>query len=193
MRPLAYTMLADLIHHLRDQLKPEQIGKAIQVYIKNFHDDFPGTSFQTMSAKLLINIADCIGKVKPAEDARHHFHDDLQRHRRQVRGHESAVRVCRQRTARNLTPAPPGEMVIENYMADRDKPPDWDEIYVFNATPIKTQSPRERTSNLINDNKFLLKNLVAGLKTLFGVLKNTNPPALKPESEPSSIPTNWND
>jgi transformation/transcription domain-associated protein len=43
-------MLADLIHHLREMLSPDQIGKAIQVYIKNFHDDFPGTSFQTMSA-----------------------------------------------------------------------------------------------------------------------------------------------
>ncbi|MDT9136295.1 hypothetical protein RSW15_24490, partial [Escherichia coli] len=75
-------------------------------------------------------------------------------------------------------------MVIENYMADQDSPPEWEEIYIFNATPIKTQSPLERTSNLISDNKFLLKNLVAGLKTLFGVLRNTNPSPLKAESEP---------
>jgi transformation/transcription domain-associated protein len=191
MRPLAYTMLADLIHHLRDMLNPKQIGKAIQVYIKNFHDDFPGTSFQTMSAKLLINMADCIAKVKPAADARHHFMmifnaiaDKFAAMNLQF---ENAVRLS------NLPPVPPGEMVVENYMADQDSPPEWDETYIFNATPIKTQSPRERTSNLISDNKFLLKNLVAGLKTLFGVLRNTNPTPLKAESEPSVFPANWND
>ncbi|KAK4989515.1 hypothetical protein LTR28_001582, partial [Elasticomyces elasticus] len=62
LRPLAYSMLADLIHHVRDKLTSNQIRKTVVVYTRNLHDDYPGTSFQTMSAKLLINMAECMAK-----------------------------------------------------------------------------------------------------------------------------------
>ena len=64
MRPLAYSMLADLIHHVRDHLSRDQIRRTVEVYTKNLHDDFPGTSFQTMSAKLLLNMAENISKLE---------------------------------------------------------------------------------------------------------------------------------
>ncbi|GKT40806.1 transcription-associated protein 1 [Colletotrichum spaethianum] len=73
MRPLAYSMLADLIHHVRDSLTPEQIRKTVEVYTKNLQDNFPGTSFQTMSAKLLLNMAECIAKMPNKVDARHYL------------------------------------------------------------------------------------------------------------------------
>lgn len=60
MRPLAYSTLADLIHHVRPKLTRDHIAKTVEVYTKNLHDDFPGTSFQTMSAKLLLNLAEVI-------------------------------------------------------------------------------------------------------------------------------------
>lgn len=73
MRPLAYSMLADLIHHVRDSLSPEQIRKTVEVYTRNLQDNFPGTSFQTMSAKLLLNMAECIAKLPNKVDARHYL------------------------------------------------------------------------------------------------------------------------
>ncbi|CAI4210370.1 unnamed protein product [Parascedosporium putredinis] len=73
MRPLAYSMLADLIHHVRDLLKPEQIRKTVEVYTKNLQDDFPGASFQTMSARLLLNMAESIAKMPNKVDARHYL------------------------------------------------------------------------------------------------------------------------
>ena len=39
MRPLAYSMLADLIHHLRESLSKEQIRRTVEVYTKNLHAD----------------------------------------------------------------------------------------------------------------------------------------------------------
>ncbi|KAF2663337.1 hypothetical protein BT63DRAFT_380282 [Microthyrium microscopicum] len=191
MRPLAYSMLADLIHHLRDSLKPEQIRMTIQVYTKNLHDDFPGTSFQTMSAKLLINMDACIGKIQPKEEARHciimilnAIADKFAAMNSQF---ENASKVSKQ------TPVlGPGEVIKETYMAEKDSPPDWDEVSIFAATPIKTQSPRERTTNPVNDNKFLFKNLIAGLKSLFAQLRNTNPDPL-PDADPSILPKNWDD
>ena len=73
MRPLAYSMLADLIHHVRDALDPKQIRKTVEVYTKNLQDSFPGTSFQTMSAKLLLNMAECISRMPSKTDARYYL------------------------------------------------------------------------------------------------------------------------
>src|SRR5699024_8803169 len=71
MRPLAYSMLADLIHHVRDYLTRDQIRRTVEVYTKNLHDDFPGASFQTMSAKLLLNMAERISKLEDKGEARY--------------------------------------------------------------------------------------------------------------------------
>lgn len=70
-RPLAYSMLADLIHHVRDSLDRNQIGRTVEVYTKNLHDNFPGTSFQTMSAKLLLNLAEFIAKLEDKQEGGH--------------------------------------------------------------------------------------------------------------------------
>ncbi|KAF2403064.1 hypothetical protein EJ06DRAFT_580246 [Trichodelitschia bisporula] len=187
MRPLAYSMLADLIHHLRESLTREQIHRTIEVYTKNLHDDFPGTSFQTMSAKLLLNLAECIAKLDK-QDSRHFLvmilnaiGDKFAAMNWQF---EDAVKLSKHASA------PSNDVSAENYLADKDHPPDWDEIDIFYATPIKTSNPRERGSDPVADNKFLFMNLLHGLKPLFYQLRSTNPPKLKDESD-GSFPANW--
>ncbi|KAK3057257.1 hypothetical protein LTS18_011573, partial [Coniosporium uncinatum] len=121
MRPLAYSMLADLIHHLRESLSKEQIRRTIEVYTKNLHDDFPGTSFQTMSAKLLLNMAECIAKLEPKEDARHFLILILN-----AIGDKFAAMNRQFGNAKKLSAqyTPPSvDAAAENYMADRDSPP----------------------------------------------------------------------
>lgn len=203
MRPLAYSMLADLIHHLRESLNKEQIRRTIEVYTKNLHDDFPGTSFQTMSAKLLLNMAECIAKLEPKEDARHFLimilnaiGDKFAAMNRQL---SSAEKLSAQYTPPTI------EAHAENYLADKDDPPDWDEFDIVNAVPIKTSNPRERNSDPVADNKFLFKNLLHGLKNLFYQLRTTNPPSkteepqqngdVKQESppKPEGAPANWHE
>lgn len=61
-------MLADLIHHVRESLGKDQIRRTVEVYTKNLHDNFPGTSFQTMSAKLLLNLAEYIAKLPDKQE-----------------------------------------------------------------------------------------------------------------------------
>lgn len=63
-------MLADLIHHVRDSLDRNQIRRTVEVYTKNLHDNFPGTSFQTMSAKLLLNLAEFIAKLEDKQEGK---------------------------------------------------------------------------------------------------------------------------
>jgi transformation/transcription domain-associated protein len=191
MRPLAYSMLADLIHHLRDQLSKEQIRRTIEVYTKNLHDSFPGTSFQTMSAKLLLNMAECIAKLESKEDARYFLIMILNaigdKFAAMNRQYHNAVKV----SAAYNTPSI--DAMEENHMALQELPPDWDEIDIFNATPIKTSNPRERSSDPIADNKFLFKNLLHGLKNLFYQLRACNPAKIKDEIDAANASANWHE
>lgn len=189
MRPLAYSMLADLIHHLRDSLSKEQIRRTIEVYIKNLHDPFPGTSFQTMSAKLLLNMAECIAKLEPKQEARYFLVMILSaigdKFAVMNRQYSNAVKLSRQYSQPSI------EITAENFLANKDHPPGWDEIDIFNASPIKISNPRERGSDPVADNKFLFKNLLHGLKNMFYQLRQCNSPAIAQEIDASVAPPNW--
>ncbi|KAF2646609.1 hypothetical protein P280DRAFT_464812 [Massarina eburnea CBS 473.64] len=191
MRPLAYSMLADLIHHLRDSLNKEQIRRTVEVYTKNLHDTFPGTSFQTMSAKLLLNMAECIAKLESKEDARYFLIMILNaigdKFASMNRQYHNAVKVSAAYSSPSI------DAVEENHMAVQSSPPDWDEIDIFNATPIKTSNPRERSSDPIADNKFLFKNLLHGLKNLFYQLRACNPAKIKEEIDVANASANWHE
>ncbi|KAF2455722.1 hypothetical protein BDY21DRAFT_71272 [Lineolata rhizophorae] len=191
MRPLAYSMLADLIHHLRDQLSRDQIRRTVEVYTKNLHDNFPGTSFQTMSAKLLLNMAECIARLEPKRDARHFLIMILNaigdKFAAMNRQYHNAIKLSEQYSHPTI------DAVAENYFADKDQPPEWDEIDIFTATPIKTSNPRDRNSEPIADNKFLFKNLLHGLKNLFYQLRACNPSHIKDQIDPQNAPPNWGD
>ncbi|KAI9760646.1 MAG: anaphase promoting complex subunit cdc16 [Chaenotheca gracillima] len=187
MRPLAYSMLADLIHHVREALDEQQIRRTIEVYTKNLHDNFPGTSFQTMSAKLLLNMADCIAKLEDKNNARHFLIMILDaigdKFAAMNRQYHNAVKITKLYANTTVDAVP------ENYQVDKENPPDWDEIDIFNATPIKTSNPRDRGSDPVADNKFLFKNLMNGLKNMFYRLKECNP---QPDPiSPANTPANW--
>ena len=187
MRPLAYSLLADLIHHVRDSLKPDQIRRTIDVFSKSLHDSFPGTSFQTMSAKLLLNMADSIANLPDKKNARHFLIMILSaigdKFAAMNRQYKNAVKLSKQFDQLNSEAAP------DDHAIDLNTSPDWDEIDIFTATPIKTSSPRDRGANPVEDNKFLFKNLLGGLKGMFFQLKATNPEA--PAIDPGNAPENW--
>jgi transformation/transcription domain-associated protein len=191
MRPLAYSMLADLIHHLRDSLSKDQIRRAVEVYTKNLHDTFPGTSFQTMSAKLLLNMAECIAKLEPKEDARYFLIMILNaigdKFASMNRSFHNTMKLSAQYSQPSIDALP------ENHMAEKENPPDWDEIDIFNATPIKTSNQRDRGHNPTADNKFLFKNLLHGLKNLFYQLRACNPAKIKDEIDAANASANWHE
>ncbi|KAF2279856.1 uncharacterized protein EI97DRAFT_463935 [Westerdykella ornata] len=191
MRPLAYSMLADLIHHLRDHLTKEQIRRTVEVYTNNLHDSYPGTSFQTMSAKLLLNMAECIAKLEPKEDARYFLVMILNaigdKFAAMNRQYHNAVKLSEQYKPPSIDAVP------ENHMAQKDQPPDWDEIDIYSATPIKSQNPRDKSSDPIADNKFLFRNLLHGLKNMFYQLRACNPSKIKEEIDTANASANWHE
>jgi hypothetical protein len=154
LRPLAYSTVAELIYYLRDTLEPPQIRKTIEVYIKNLQDDFPGTGFQSMSAKLLFNMAECTANMPNKVDARYYLIMILN-----AIGDKFAT----------LNRQYPNAVKLSKLYAqtDKDHVPDWDEIDIFTAMPIKTRDPR----NPVEENKYLFKTLINGLANIFCQLK----------------------
>ncbi|XP_041565949.1 transcription-associated protein 1 isoform X6 [Drosophila elegans] len=72
IRPLAYSTLADLAHHVRQSLSLDVLIKAVNLFSKNVHDETLAVGIQTMSCKLLLNLVDCL---------RHHSEIEPQRSR----------------------------------------------------------------------------------------------------------------
>jgi transformation/transcription domain-associated protein len=186
MRPLAYSMLADLIHHVREALSPEQIRKTVEVYTRNLQDNFPGTSFQTMSAKLLLNMAECIARMQNKVDARHYLLTILNaigdKFAAMNRQYPNAVKLSK------LYAQQAADQVSDTYLADKEPQPDWDETDIFTAMPIKTSNPRDRGADPVVDNKFLFKNLMNGLKNTFYQLKACNAAI---SIDPNNAPAHW--
>lgn len=187
MRPLAYSMLADLIHHVRDSLSRDQIRTTVEVFSKSLDDNFPGTSFQTMSAKLLLNMADSIASLNDKKDARHFLIMILSavadKFAAMNRQYQNAVKLFKLYEQQSIDAAP------EDHLADMSSPPEWDEVDIFTATPIKTSNPKDRGSNPVEDNKFLFKNLLSGLKGMVYQLKMCNPEP--PPMDSQNAPANW--
>ncbi|KAK4104754.1 hypothetical protein N658DRAFT_418642 [Parathielavia hyrcaniae] len=188
MRPLAYSMLADLIHHVRESLSPEQIRKTVEVYTRNLQDSFPGTNFQTMSAKLLLNMAEVIARMPNKADARHYLIMILNaigdKFAAMNRRYHNTVKLSKHYTQLAA------ENVPETYLPDKEHPPDWDEVDIFNAMPIKASNPRDRAADPVADIKFLFRNLMNGLKNTFYQLKSCNQPGAV---DLSAAPAHWTD
>ena len=52
LRPLAYSTLADLVHHVRSHLPLQHLSLAVHLFSKNVHDESLPVSIQTMSCKV---------------------------------------------------------------------------------------------------------------------------------------------
>ncbi|XP_067013941.2 transformation/transcription domain-associated protein [Anabrus simplex] len=68
LRPLAYSTLADLVHHVRQHLPLTDLARAVHLFSMNVHDESLPTNIQTMSCKLLLNLVDCIRQRSEMEN-----------------------------------------------------------------------------------------------------------------------------
>lgn len=60
LRPIAYSVLMDLIHHVRSQISLAQISKIITIFSRNLQDVAIQPQIQTMCAKLLLSLVENI-------------------------------------------------------------------------------------------------------------------------------------
>ncbi|XP_076437943.1 transcription-associated protein 1-like [Babylonia areolata] len=85
LRPLAYSTLADLVHHVRQSLPMNDLALAVSLFSKNVHDETLPSTIQTMSCKLLLNLVECI-RVKSEQESGNPLWETSDAQLRAVRG-----------------------------------------------------------------------------------------------------------
>ncbi|KAJ2064803.1 transcription-associated protein 1 [Coemansia sp. S146] len=70
LKPFAFSMLADLMHHIRSELSPSQLSRMVDFYAGCMHDQQLSSGVHTMCAKLLHNITECIMHIPSKQHGR---------------------------------------------------------------------------------------------------------------------------
>ena len=175
LRPLAYSMLADLIHHVRTELKQDQIVKTAVLYIRNLHDASLAPSIQTMCAKLLLNLIDCIASNSQQVD-------DSEESRKEM-GRRVLIRMLDAFAAKFAFLKSIVPKLTKRASVSADSTIDQSDMFntdpsliidVEHLAPIATSSvgSDHHQTDISKDYKFLFKTLVLGLKTIMYGIRN---------------------
>ncbi|RKP22048.1 hypothetical protein ROZALSC1DRAFT_26560 [Rozella allomycis CSF55] len=149
LRPLAYSLLADFIHHVRLELPLPFLVLTISVYTKNLHDSTISGNIQTMSAKLLVNLVDCIvSDTFPVEQKRPLLIKILSTFVDKFTSLKEGLEFSK----KNLNKKVEDEGMIKI-----------------------SQGVSENVNEPFRENKFLLRTLVSGMKNILYGLKGCNP------------------
>ncbi|KAJ8771163.1 hypothetical protein K2173_023488 [Erythroxylum novogranatense] len=71
LRPLAYSLLAEIVHHVRNDLSLAQLSRIIYLFSSNMHDASLSLSIHTTCARLMLNLVEPIfekGVDQPSRD-----------------------------------------------------------------------------------------------------------------------------
>ncbi|XP_052746122.1 transcription-associated protein 1 isoform X5 [Bicyclus anynana] len=189
LRPLAYSTLADLVHHVRQNLPLNDLAIAAHLFSKNVHDESLPTSIQTMSCKLLLNLVDCIRQRSENEAGGPLGRRLLMRilevfvlkfktiSKLQL---PALMAKCKQTTVMPIgtnggttpstptTPAPSTSTSTPEIKVEEEKPtPDFLDSINKNEEKSKIGFPVSQMNNLnVGDYRTLVKTLVCGVKTI---------------------------
>ncbi|KAI5293215.1 hypothetical protein KEM52_005736, partial [Ascosphaera acerosa] len=195
-RPLAYALLSDLMHHSRESLSAPQITRAVEIFTDALHEEYLGTNLTTMSVGLLMNLAPHIRALPDKAEARYLLMSILDAIARKFATmnyeFDNARKVSRANRAKLRDPAyhmKKDDGLFAN--PARDPAPDWDEVDIFSAQPVKTLHHKHRPFDPVNDNKVLFAFLVRKLGNVFFELKRCCPDNLN--IDPAFLPPNWSE
>ncbi|KAK9451927.1 uncharacterized protein V1518DRAFT_41913 [Limtongia smithiae] len=201
LRPLAYSMVADLLHHVRADLTPAQIWLTVEVYSKNVQDCSLAASFQTMSAKLLLNLVERIMRLPNKDEGRQLVIFILDAFAQKFATLNRNYENAQYHSSETIDKRPIDQIAAVIREEEKGKPFEFadeseeekverevDQTDILNAFPIKLHA--ETASDGMKDGRYIFKNLLNGLKTIMFGLKTCNPPA------PTGIQINvsqWNE
>ncbi|KAJ3344480.1 hypothetical protein HDU83_005150 [Entophlyctis luteolus] len=173
LRPLAHSILIDLIHHIRMNLNETQLSNTIHMYARNLHDDSLAPNIQNLCAKLLVNLVECLGDAtKPIN--RSLLMRILEAFALKFTSMKNAFPCVMKHYYRtkNISPNTNSIDSRESSLSSMDGHVDLGVVQ-----PIKSSMKVfDSTHDLIKDMRFLLKTVIQGLKPVLLALKVFNPP-----------------
>jgi len=156
LRPLAYSFLAELVHHVRSALKHNQFSLIIYIFSTNVHDPSLSYVIKTTSVRLLANLVESI----------YHKSDMKDEEKRQL-----LVRIVDTIVNKYSSMTVQVPRILQR-IEDSKKPESKDSKLM----PL-TEEPLTDPMRELNDAKQLLKALTLGLKTVVWSVNNLTLPA----------------
>ncbi|KZT41150.1 hypothetical protein SISSUDRAFT_1059707 [Sistotremastrum suecicum HHB10207 ss-3] len=183
LRPLAYSMLADLVHHVRADLSPAQITRVVKTYSSMVHNPALGGAIQTMCAKLLMTVTDSITTKETQDGAATTLysllesdinklrtivtiHDELQSEKTKQQGGSTGSRDLSIISVEKLKPLYGAAYVFEN--------PD-------DVLRGRLPFPSFTATNYLSDLRQLFRTLLHGIRAILGGLRQADAPV--PDAE----------
>lgn len=172
LRPLAYTLLAELVHYVRGDLSLPQLSRIIYLFSRNMHDSSLTLVIHTTSARLMLNLVEPIyekGIDQPSMDEA-----------RILLGRILDAFVGKFRTLKRTIP-----QLLEEGEEGKEHQNLRMKLEVPLQTVLNLQPPLEYTKE-INDYKSLIRTLVLGMKTIIWSITHAHWPRPQQQSQQSS-------
>ncbi|SNX86514.1 related to TRA1 - component of the Ada-Spt transcriptional regulatory complex [Melanopsichium pennsylvanicum] len=161
-RPLAISMLADLVHHVRQELSPAQLVRVVHIHSRILHDPTLAPSIQTMCVKLLLNLVETI-LTKHPEGATQTLASILDVFVEKLSSlHRLRSDMERIRQIKDQSDQAAANTAVDAVAIERGKP------IQAAATMLDT------AGDPLKDARFLFRNILFGFKTLIPVLRHRN-------------------
>ncbi|KAG8099235.1 hypothetical protein GUJ93_ZPchr0013g36432 [Zizania palustris] len=172
LRPLAYTLLAELVHYVRGDLSLPQLSRIIYLFSRNMHDSSLTLVIHTTSARLMLNLVEPIyekGVDKQSMDEA-----------RVLLGRILDAFVGKFRTLKRTIP-----QLLEEGEGGKEHQNLRMKLEVPLQAVLNLQPPLEYTKE-INDYKSLIRTLVLGMKTIIWSITHAHWPRPQQQSQQAS-------
>ncbi|WRT70688.1 uncharacterized protein IL334_007686 [Kwoniella shivajii] len=191
LRPLAYSVVADLIHHVRNDLPLAQLTQVVYVFSCNLNDSTFNSSIQTMCAKLLNTIIDSIhSKADSVDFARiikGIFFTFLEKLTAMSEAHDrlKAVGIRDKGKGKAKEEADGADVLMED--AAKESAEDrmqngWRDIE--QAMPVHSVAyANESLESFCRESRYLFKTLLHTFRTLLTYTRQGDTPAPQPDGE----------
>ncbi|KAE8010614.1 hypothetical protein FH972_006971 [Carpinus fangiana] len=162
LRPLAYSLLAEIVHHVRGDLSLSQLSRIIYLFSSNMHDASLSLSIHTTCARLMLNLVEPIfekGVDQPSMDEA-----------RVLLGRILDAFVGKFSTFKRTIP-----QLLEEGEEGKDRATMRSKLELPVQAVLSVQAPVEHSKE-VNDCKNLIKTLVMGMKTIIWSITHAHLP-----------------
>ncbi|OMO84636.1 hypothetical protein COLO4_21911 [Corchorus olitorius] len=162
LRPLAYSLLAEIVHHVRADLSLSQLSRIIYLFSSNMHDASLSLGIHTTCARLMLNLVEPIfekGVDQPSMDEA-----------RVLLGRILDAFVGKFSTFKRTIP-----QLLEEGEEGKDRPTLRSKLELPVQAVLNLQVPVEHSKE-VSDCKNLIKTLVVGMKTIIWSITHAHLP-----------------
>ncbi|TFK75868.1 hypothetical protein BDN72DRAFT_954419 [Pluteus cervinus] len=159
LRPAVYTAVADLVHHIRNDLSPAQLTRVMHVYSRLMHTPSLGNNLHTMFAKVMLGLIDTILAKDTPQGA--------------ARSLNFMLESCIERL--EAICAVHDEVISHAELAKGDGAPD--ATFIEKSRPLAGATyGTEKAEDVIHESRIIFRTLLHGFRVCMAALKKCDGP-----------------